>query len=258
MKSRRINRSATEVQGTRHFGGIKQDGIQFCPARPSVSASSVTPAAHLQVLSLKEAVGSASSTAALLCFLSYSGRVGEAKSAKLPLIEPEIVCQCSASRLHPSRLWSEKDASRVRSFPLQKPKEKNTFSPECFFTAWYLFYLTLIPPQLQNVRSPWKIQAASHTNIRWHLFPHALLTSLKKVECECFCQAVGWTTYRERKWQLRVIIQLQRLRGCIGVRSVDVTYCDTGRRKQGHSGRQQAGGRAVWTRWLKHVIQQIR
>lgn len=55
----------TEVQGTRRFGGIKHDGIQFRLAHRSVSASSVTPAAHLQALSLKEAIAAA---AAFLCF----------------------------------------------------------------------------------------------------------------------------------------------------------------------------------------------
>lgn len=55
-KSRRTNRSVAEVQGTHHFRGIEQDGIKCCPARPSVSASSVAPTAHLQVLSLEDQV----------------------------------------------------------------------------------------------------------------------------------------------------------------------------------------------------------
>lgn len=85
----------TEVQGTRHFRGIKRDGIQFRLARQSVSASSVTPAAHLQALSLKGAVGSSGSLRRrrrrLPLFLSSTGRVDVVKSAKLPLIVVPVI-----------------------------------------------------------------------------------------------------------------------------------------------------------------------
>lgn len=125
----------TEVQGTRHFGGIKRDGIQFRLARRSVSASSVTPTAHLQALSLKEAVGSAGSLRRrprLPLFLSSTGRVDVVKSAKLPLIVVPVIKSLPAfSRCGDG--CSSVGHPRLRS--VEAKREKYFFSKNLFLSS---------------------------------------------------------------------------------------------------------------------------